>query len=975
MTKANQIFSSVNLDNISVHVLNALDAHIAILDETGMIVAFNKKWKSFNERTPDKWTRPLLHQNYLKMLQKPISEGQDYALRFLIGLKAVLNGEKETFEIKYPAKTTTDTAWFKATVNSLTDEKGIILIHEDVTSVVNNQKSAKETRQKFEHQFENSLYGILLADEDNRILEANSVATQLLKASVHDLTFSNLSRFLNVGDSLIEIQRIINKHGNFLGEHHVFDTKGNQIPVELSVSLYRNERGAVVSSWSFKDITERIQAKRELERKEQQYRMQFNNTLEGTIIGCPDGFIIEANPAACDILGYATEELAGKHRKLIIDESTQENQAALSQRAKKSSFSGEVDLIHKQGDKIRVKVNSVVVPEEDGMAHTIMTFSDISDKKKTELELKRTKHFNELAVNGSNIGLWEMDLQTGDVYYNEKWFAMLGYKEEDIKFNRDFFYTLIHPDDYDIPEQELQRYHDKRDQYETEFRLRAKDGSYRWILAIGKYADHDEHGEPRKIAGSHLDITKRKKMEADNSKNQQLLNQLFQNSPIGIVQIDKSGKVIKANPSFERIFGYNRTELIGNELDAVIAPKELEEKAVSLSSYTLSVEKRGEIISSFGMYMDITERKNLENQIIELLQTEQKARIHMEDMFEEAPSAIAMLKGKELTFSFVNNTYKKLVGLDTIIGKKVAELHPELEEQGLITLLQKVYEQGESMTFKEKEVYINRKGKQVTLYLDFVYKPLFDDQGKVYGIFFEAVNVTEQVKARKIIEQSLAEKGVLLNEVHHRVKNNLAIVTGLLELESMSETGTKAQHFLNVSQSRISTIAKVHELLYKNDSLSHVKFDEYIQDIICGKHLTPHQTKIELFVQTQLEDVSMNVNQAIPAALLLNEIINQLIEQSTSTDPAGDLLPCIDFTLREVNNKIQFHLLDNSKQLLKYLCLKKDDVSSLRKELMDALLRQLQGEMEVHCEEEYTLTISFNKKNIKGAHNALDTEY
>lgn len=997
MSSKKEYFSTELIGELGSHVLNALNAHVAILDEKGNVKAFNKQWKDFSDGIEQAWVRPLMGDNYLQALQQPLTEGNDFALRMLIGLKAVLSGEKQNFEINYPIKFGTGQYWFKASVTRLENNKGVLLVHEDVSNIVHSEKYVRETEQKFKYHFENSLYGILVTDGQNRIIEANQVASSLLGCPVHELTFCDLNEFLSINNSLHELQKIIKKQGNFLGEHEVTDVNGNIIPVELSVNLFRNEQDVPVCAWTFKDITPKKKAERKLAKSEQQYRMQFENTLEGIIIGRPDGLILEANPAACDILGYTADELAGQYRGFIMDDSDPVLLAALEERKKNGRYSGQLSFRHKEGHEIIVKINSVLFQNELDEARTILSFSDITEKIKTKRELQRAKNFKELAVTGTNLGLWEVEMETGQAWYNARWFKMLGYENEDIEYTRDFFYSLLHDEDRKIPDEELQRYIEQGDKYEAEFRLRGKDGKYHWVLAMAKFVEWNEDGEPVRLAGSHLDITERKEAGEENKKNQILLSQLFQNAPVGIVQIDKDGNVQNINSSFECIFGYSIDEIKNKPLDSFIAPEKLNKAAKSLSQYGFTgdsfqteslrirkdgtevpvviggvpVEIDGEIISIYGMYIDISERKKLESQILDLLETEKKARIHMEEMFEEAPSAIAMFEGPEHRYKFSNRQYQLLTGKASqeIKDKPVRDILPELRDQGLIKLLDEVYATGETRQFREKPVHFNVDGKLKKYFLDSVYKPLYDENNEVYGIFLEVIDVTEQVEARQIIEQSLAEKETLLNEVHHRVKNNLAIVSGLLELETINVGDPELIKHLQSSQARISTIAKIHELLYQNESLSHVYFDDYLQNITQNNGFSLIRNKLEIFTSIELQQVDLNVNQAIPAAMLLNEIISFMLEFAD----LDAFKPCIDFKLREQDNTIEMYLSDKSGGLIQNLELNKKHSGCLRMELMNALKSQLQGELKHLSENE--LLVSFKRRETLGPHSGIMEEF
>ncbi len=1121
------IHTTIELDDVSSVILNSLNAHVAILDGEGVVTAFNTKWKENREEYVEDWSHPDLNQNILVALQQPLASGNECALRLLLGIKDTLSGERKSFETECKISGKAQIKTFKATVKSLGTNEGAILIYEDISTQVQSQAYLKETLEKFEKHFQNSLYGILVADDTKKIIEANKIACEILQINQDDLVLSDITNYLNVNMSVTDIQKRINRKGNFIGEHEITTAKGTVIPVELSVTLFRNDKGKPVTSWAFKDISQKRKAEQALKASEQQYKLQFNNTLEGTIIGKPDGLILAVNPAACDMLGFEPGELEGKHRDTIFDLNNPTNKQALANRRENGSFTGEVEFTHKDGHKIPVEVSSVIFEAEDGEEKTIINIKDISsrktiqqqlidekeftesaisslptaffvfnlkgelirwnnmleqdlgytheevantnvkqlvhpqdrpllinilqdrlvgkkisvdarcitkdgrtvhyllrgtsfeqngeryivggglnrnnlieienDRKEVKKELQRTKHFNELAVNGANLGLLEVDLETGYTYFNEAWYKLLGYdyNQDSNVFTKQSFFSLVHPEDKEIPVNEFLRYKKEGGRFEAEFRLKAADGSYRWILAIAKFMDWNEEGEPTKLAGSHMDITERKLAEVENKRNQKLLNQLFFNSPIGIVLVDADGKVQNINHSFSKIFGYSDSEIIGKKLDQTIVPLEMDEQGEKLSKLSFTgdsfqtetvrmhkngkevpvlvggvpVELDGDVIAIYGMYVDITERKSLENRIVDLLETEQKARGQMQDMFEESPSAIAMMEGKDHTYNFVNQKYMELVGKKDLVGLTVKEALPEMHEQGFTDLLDTCYNEDRSLYFNEKEVYFNngKNGASKSHYLNFVYKPIHNENGEVYGIFVEAIDVTEQIQARNIIEKSLAEKETLLGEVHHRVKNNLAIISGLLELEILDNHDQEISKHLHSTQSRITTIAKIHELLYRNESLTHVSFRKYIETVIKDGAEVTDNNPYKLISSFDLEEVELNVNQAIPAGMLLNEILNylDLIKTNSGVENSN-----IALKMQNTNDCVRIDLIDPSGVLLTAYESEHPN-SNLRKELIDVLSSQIDGSISYNDETKSTLSIHFAKKELKGPHSAL----
>lgn len=134
-------------------------------------------------------------------------------------------------------------------------------------------------------------------------------------------------------------------------------------------------------------------------------------------------------------------------------------------------------------------------------------------RKQAETALQESEERFQLAIRGTDAGIWDWNLLTNQVYYSPRWKQMLGYEEDEIQNDYTEWQRLLHPDDLEHAMATVQDYMEGRTRdYELEHRLRHKDGSYRWILARGA-AVRDVYGKPYRMVGSHLDITDRKKAE------------------------------------------------------------------------------------------------------------------------------------------------------------------------------------------------------------------------------------------------------------------------------------------------------------------------------------------------------------------------------------------------------------------------------------------------------------------------------
>jgi PAS domain S-box-containing protein len=151
----------------------------------------------------------------------------------------------------------------------------------------------------------------------------------------------------------------------------------------------------------------------------------------------------------------------------------------------------------------------------------------------------------------------------------------------------------------------------------------------------------------------------------------------------------------------------------------------------------------------------------------------ERNRLH--DAFAQAPSPIAIFHGPAHHFAFANEAYLTLVGRprDGILGRSVRELFPEIGGQGYFEILDKVYETGEIFAGKEAVAKLNRFGKMDTIYLDFSLLPLRDTEGKIDGVLFQGIDVTDKMLTRTRLEERVSERTAELQnaEVELRALN------------------------------------------------------------------------------------------------------------------------------------------------------------------------------------------------------------
>jgi PAS domain S-box-containing protein len=166
--------------------------------------------------------------------------------------------------------------------------------------------------------------------------------------------------------------------------------------------------------------------------------------------------------------------------------------------------------------------------------------------------------------------------------------------------------------------------------------------------------------------------------------------------------------------------------------------------------------------------------------------------------------------------------------------------------------------------------------------------PLITD-GAVVGIVIVGRDITERKRADERFSASLREKEVLIKEVHHRVKNNLQVIASMLNLQAGSETDDRCRVALRDSQNRIRTLALIHEKLYSSGDLAEIPIKDYIEDLTSSLFRSLSSVSGAVSLQLDIADVLLDINAAIPVALILNELISNSLEHAFPKGVEGEI--------------------------------------------------------------------------------------
>lgn len=250
------------------------------------------------------------------------------------------------------------------------------------------------------------------------------------------------------------------------------------------------------------------------------FRTLFEHSTDGVLLTRPHGEILRANPAACDVLRMTEAEIRRRGRDGIVVPSPAFADA-LALRARSGLVHAEAVYQRGDGTTFVGEFTSVLIPTEGGDEQAYVIFRDITAQRdlarqmgEQAFALAAHRRLLVEALEGSDLGHWDWELSTDRVSYSVAWPALLGFGPDEVAPLYSAWATLVHPDDRDrVNADVVAHLKGEAPLIDTEYRMRSKDGRWRWIQSRAKVAERDDRGRAVRLAGTHADVTRRREAE------------------------------------------------------------------------------------------------------------------------------------------------------------------------------------------------------------------------------------------------------------------------------------------------------------------------------------------------------------------------------------------------------------------------------------------------------------------------------
>mgnify|MGYP003638277477 FL=1 len=417
---------------------------------------------------------------------------------------------------------------------------------------------------------------------------------------------------------------------------------------------------------------------------------------------------------------------------------------------------------------------------------------------------------------------------------------------------------------------------------------------------------------------------------------------------------EKSAKILKRK-ELDQIIGKGKYEILGPKCQVFIGiPLKTKNKVVGVlfvQSYKNENEydeQSVEILDFISGALALAVQKKNDEQMLFEQSSKLKSVI-------ENSSHLFWTFDKEKGLTTFNKNYSDAVY--DLYGKRPklkSKSYNRVEEKSLQPFWDEKYQEafaGKKVEFITERVNI----KGVRIIREVFLNPIFNEDNEVVSVSGIAHDVTEKKIAEEQLKDSLKEKEVLLKEVHHRVKNNLQVISSILNLQSSYIEDEQTLSILKESQDRIKSMSIIHESLYQSNDFSKINFSEYIVSL--SKNLVHSYSYLDKSIDLdhKIEEVSLNLDTSIPCGLIVNELVSNALKYAFKDRLEGKIK--INLSIDKKN--VVLVVSDDGVGFPKNINFR--DTNSLGLQLVNTLVEQIDGTIEMNSKKGTTYTIIFKQ--------------
>jgi len=714
---------------------------------------------------------------------------------------------------------------------------------------------------------------------------------------------------------------------------------------------------------------ERDQLHIELERRERRFQSVVENINVGiyrTTVGSKGRFI-EVNSALVNIFGYSCQDEILK--KDVADfYLNPEDRIQLSQKLKEKGFvkNEELPLKKKDGTVIFCSVSAVAVKAGDGKIRFFDgVIEDITERWKAEEALRQSeaKFRNISEASPMGMHLYELQSQNRLVFIGANPAADRILGVDNSQFIGKTIETAFPP----LAESEVP----------TRYRAAAAEGTP-WRTEQIIYEDDQIKGafevyafqtSPGRMAAMFLDTTERMQAEAALKESQERYYALFDRSLHAVFVHDFSGKFLDANRAALQMLEYTGDEILELDFASLLDKRQLSRGLAGIqeiietgfqkepAAYRLKTKSGGHIwveteatllykgnkpFAIQGIARNISTQKEAEEALRE---NEEKYRAIFESFYD-----VYYRTDRDGLVTIISPSVKIQAGYDPeeVIGHPVMDFYLDPDERETFNLNLKQYG-----FVNDYELQLLAKDGRV-IEVSASSKIVLGKNGKPAGVEGLLRDITDRKRAEAEIKASLKEKEVLLQEIHHRVKNNMQIISSLLNLQSSKVKDKKVVGMFQESRDRIRAMALIHEKLYQSKDLALVNLAQYIESLYLHLYHMYSVDTSTVRLNQHIDDIFLDINTAIPIGLVINELVSNALKHAFPNGIQGEI--CLELSC-DKTGKYRLIVKDNGVGLPPGVDINNPD--TLGMQLVYDLVAQIGGDIDIDSSDGTSFLVTF----------------
>lgn len=584
----------------------------------------------------------------------------------------------------------------------------------------------------------------------------------------------------------------------------------------------------------------------------------------------------------------------------------------------------------------------------------------IQDKKIVDLNRKATQLFGIPKEEFINQNLWSFTH-----YFNEDLKKQLRIYLNKLKYTNSVKFNWIfngryHPIEVEVSIVELlinnkiayQIFiHDVTEKNKTIRLLEESTNNFKFVLdgmPTGIFILKDED-----IIYSNKEIhnlSSRKQLDISNlftEEDQIKFNKLIQNKRNTQAQLSFKSKTNTITCSViirKFLFGMDEVLLVLIK-DLSFEMKISQERNRALTAEELNIELKDEI----------NNRKRIEKELKDLL-------LRTNLIYESSSNVLITTINLNNKVTYINkhakSYFKEKINKEIQEGDDLSDMFSNSHTEEFITFIENVFseiKQGKSVQYEYK---IYHADSDKFSWLEVFFSPIVNSSGNITEFCFLSHDITAKKENEREIINQLNEKEILLKEIHHRVKNNLQVISSILNLQSSFVQDEKTLEIIQESRNRIRTMATIHENLYQTKNFESIDFSNYIKDLTSNLRAIYQNKKNEIDIIYDFSPINISLNQAVPLGLIINELITNALKYAFIKKKGNTLL----IQCKEEDNRIFVRIKDNGVGLA--LNFNLDKLETLGLQLVTALVDQLEAEFSYQVANGTEFLISFDKESL-----------